>query len=160
MCLSYVSYTDVSSNEIMTERFLKKTASEIFWLGILLGVPFIIWLYSIPTELNKRLPKKNRIPSLLFQIPFFYAIGYLPVFFILIFSHTPFQVIIPFHLTAMFSIFFVMILACISIIRFEKEKNLKQSSGIGLFFGMWYYIFGIWYIQPKLNKYIEYPVTE
>lgn len=139
----------------MTERFLQKKASEIFWLGIFLGIPFLIWLYAIPAELNKRLPPEKRIPALTFQIPFFYTIAYLPLFFVLIFSNVPLPVLLTFHIAAMVSAFLILIIACISIIRFEKDKNRKPSNGIGLFFGLWFYIFGIWSIQPKLNQYIK-----
>jgi hypothetical protein len=142
----------------MTEEFLRKKASEVFWLSVLLGLPFLIWLYAIPSELNKRLPRENRIPSLLFQIPFFYALAYIPIGFILIISiNVSFEVILPFHFGAMASIFLVLTVACVSIIRFEKYKKIKTSNGIGLFFGMWYYIFGIWSIQPKLNNYVKTP---
>ncbi|MGB1393564.1 MAG: hypothetical protein ACPG6G_04895 [Flavobacteriaceae bacterium] len=70
-------------------------------------------------------------------------------------ANPSFEFILPFHFAAMGSIFFMLIIACISIVRFETQNSLKPSGGIGLFFGMWYYIFGIWSIQPKLNKYIE-----
>ena len=145
----------------MTKRFLQKTANEIFGLS-LLGVPYLIWLYSIPIELNKRLPKEKRLPKLLFQIPFLYALIYLPIGFIMfvVVIRVPIDSILPFHFGAMFAIFWVMITACISIVRFEKQYKFKRSSSIGLFFGMWYYIFGIWSIQKKLNTYVLSEVIE
>jgi len=63
--------------------------------------------------------------------------------------------ILPFHFGAMFCMFLLMILTSRTIIRFEKDENFKESSGIGLFFGIWYFFIGIWYIQPKLNEYVK-----
>lgn len=94
----------VSGKKIMTDGFLRKKAKEVFWLGLLLGVPTIICLYSIPTELNKRLPFNNRIHNLLYKTPLFYSIVYIPIFCIFAFSQTPMHVILPFHFTAMFSL--------------------------------------------------------
>lgn len=145
----------------MTERFLKKTPRDVFWLSILFGVPLFIWLYSILTELNKRLPQEKRVPILLFQIPLFYLLAYLPVGFVLLIgNYVSIDIILLFHFSAMLSIFFVMLLASVSIRRFEKYKHLKPSNGIMLFLGIWYYVFGVWSIQPKLNKYVKYEVLK
>ncbi len=56
--------------------------------------------------------------------------------------------ILPYHIGAMNSIFGIMILTTLTILKFEKEEKLNQSNRISLFIG-------IWYIQPKLNKYIK-----
>lgn len=144
----------------MTENFLKKPASEIFWLSIFLGLPLLIWLYAIPTELNKRIPQEARINKLIYQLPFFYAIAYIPGFILLFITDVSFNTIKLFHFTAMGAIFFLLIIACISTIRFEKFNNIKTSNGVLLFFGIWFYIFGIWSIQPKMNKYINSKIIQ
>ena len=59
------------------------------------------------------------------------------------------------RMLTMICMFLLMILTSITIIKFEKAEKLKQSNGIGLFFGIWYFIIGVWYIQPKLNEYIN-----
>ena len=139
----------------MKKRYLQKSAGEMFFL-FLFGIPYLYWIYSIGLELNKNTNSQKRIKPIYFQILLGYATLYLPIgMFILISNSIGFEKIIPFHITAMGCIFLAMILATISILRFEKSNNLESSSGIGLFFGIWYYIFGIWSIQPKLNKYIN-----
>jgi len=121
-----------------------------------LGIPYLIWIYSIGIELNKQVNSNKRIKPIYFQILIGYATLYFPFgMFMMMSNSTRFEQIIPFHIAAMACIFVAMILTTISILRFEKSNDLESSNGIGLFFGIWYYIFGIWTIQPKLNKYIN-----
>lgn len=142
----------------MTETLLKKKASTIFWLGVLLGLPALLWIYAIPIELNKRLPTVKRVPDLIIKIPFLYVIVYLLVYFVLSLTlYITILDIFPFHITAMFSILFLITIATKSIIRFEKHHNFKPSNKFKLFVGLWFYILGVWSIQPKLNSYVKYP---
>ena len=53
--------------------------------------------------------------------------------------------ILPFHFGAMICMFILMILTSITIIKFEKVEKLKQSNGIGLFFGIWYFIKSVFF---------------
>lgn len=139
----------------ITKRYLSKSPKELFWLS-LLGIPYMIWMYSIGIELNKKNQKDIGIKKILLNILVGYPTIYLIGTWILILSgKMNMDTILPFHFGAMFCIFLLMILTSRTIIKFEKEENLKESSGIGLFFGIWYYFIGIWYIQPKLNEYIK-----
>jgi hypothetical protein len=139
----------------ITKRYLSKSPKELFWLS-LLGIPYMIWMYSIGIELNKKNQKDIGIKKILLNILVGYPTIYLISTWILILSgKMNMDTILPFHFGAMFCTFLLMILTSRTIIKFEKEENLKESSGIGLFFGIWYYFIGIWYIQPKLNEYIK-----
>lgn len=139
----------------ITKRYLSKSPKELFWLS-LLGIPYMIWMYSIGIELNKKNQKDIGIKKILLNILFGYPTIYLISAWILILSgNMNMDTILPFHFGAMFCIFLLIILTSRTIIKFEKEENLQESSGIGLFFGIWYYFIGIWYIQPKLNEYIK-----
>ncbi|WP_299252841.1 hypothetical protein [uncultured Lacinutrix sp.] len=139
----------------ITKRYLSKSPKELFWLS-LLGIPYMIWMYSIGIELNKKNQKDIGIKKIMLNILVGYPTIYLISAWILILSgNMNMDTILPFHFGAMFCIFLLMILTSRTIMKFEKEENLKESSGIGLFFGIWYYFIGIWYIQPKLNKYIK-----
>jgi len=139
----------------MTERYLRKTAKEIFWLSIL-GIPYLIWMYSIGIELNKKIPKNRRLNRFLFIGLSIYPIVYTCIIFPLFITKTlNINSIMTCHIGAMLCVFLLMILTTITIIRFEQSEKLKKSNGIKVFFMLWYFIFGVWYLQPKLNEYIK-----
>jgi len=139
----------------ITKRYLSKSPKELFWLS-LLGIPYMIWLYSIGIELSKKNRRHIQIKKILLIILMGYPTFYFIIIWILKLSGSiNVDTILPFHFGAMFCMFLLMILTSRTIIRFEKDENFKESSGIGLFFGIWYFFIGIWYIQPKLNEYVK-----
>jgi len=145
----------------ITEWFLNQKATNIFLLS-LLGIPTYIWLFSIIYQLDKKRDiNQSRIKKLIVGVITIYPIGYF-MFFISFFfnlfglnSFNLFDVIMPFHLTAMFCGFILMLLGAISYGKYEKEKGYKTYESIGVFFMLWFYIVGIWVLQPKLNNYIN-----
>ncbi|MHA7944588.1 hypothetical protein ACJOV8_016035 [Formosa sp. 3Alg 14/1] len=139
----------------MTREYLSKNPKELFWSFWLL-IPYLIWMYSIGIELNKKIPKYRELNKIILIGLIAYPIIYIPIGITLLISGSAdMNTIMPYHYGAMLCMFLLMILTSITIIRFEKAEKLKQSNGIGLFFGIWYFIFGVWYIQPKLNEYIK-----
>ncbi|SNR14172.1 membrane protein of unknown function [Tenacibaculum jejuense] len=90
--------------------------------------------------------------NILVGYPTFYLIS---VWILILTGNINMEKTLPFHFAAMFNILLLMILTSRTIIKFEKRERLKESNGIGLFFGIWYYFIGIWYIQPKMNDYIK-----
>lgn len=139
----------------MTREYLSKNPKELFWL-FWLGIPFLIWIYSIGIELNKKIPESGKLNKIILIGLVAYPLIYIPVGLIVMISGiADMNTIVPFHFGAMICMFLLMILTSITIIKFEKAEKLKQSNGIGLFFGIWYFIIGVWYIQPKLNEYIK-----
>ena len=141
---------------IMTERFLQHKSSVVFWLCVLLGFPWLIWLLSIVIELNKRVPKSKKISLTLILIPFLYTLFFVPGSFVLFMTgKVSFLHLIPFHLLGLVSVILMNLHATNAILNFEKHHHLQESNKLGLIFGMWYFVFGVWYIQPKLNQYID-----
>ena len=139
----------------MTHEYLSKKPKELFWL-FWLGVPYIIWIYSIITELSKKIPKYTKLSKIVMIMLIAYPSIYMPIGLILLLSrYIDMDIILPFHYTAMICMFLLMVLTCITIIKFEKAERLKRSNGVGLFLGIWYFPIGIWIIQPKLNEYIK-----
>ena len=139
----------------MTEKYLNKSAKELFWI-FWLGIPYLIWMYSIGIELNKKNLKHKRLNKILLITLVIYPIAYIISILIMLFSgNADLKVIKPFHFGAMFCIFSLMILTTITIIKFETSEKLKKSNGIELFLGIWVFVIGSWYVQPKLNKYIK-----
>ena len=139
----------------MTRAYLSKNPKELFWL-FWLGIPFLIWIYSIGIELNKKIPESGKLNKIILIGLIVYPLIYLPVAITLLLSGiADLNTIWPFHFGVMICMFSLMILTSITIIKFEKAEKLRPSNGIGLFFGIWYFIIGVWYIQPKLNEYIN-----
>ena len=137
----------------MTRRYLQRSATRTFLL-CMLGIPLLIWLYAIAVELNKRMPRKSRLNINSMRIVLS-AIG-------LYFFSIIFQVIDPFeykwaHYSAMFLNLLAVIFTATVFSRFEESHSIEPASGLLSFFLIWLFPIGIWYLQPKLNKYIEYP---
>jgi len=139
----------------MTKEYLSKNPKELFWL-FCLGIPFLIWIYSIGIELNRKIPESGRLNKVTLIGLIAYPIIYIPIGLTLLISGiSDMNAILPFHFGAIICMFLLVILTSMTIIKFEKAEKLIQSNVIGLFFGIWYFIIGVWYIQPKLNEYIK-----
>ena len=140
----------------MTENYLNKSAKELFWI-FWLGIPYLIWMYSIGIELNKKTNKHKDLNKIILITLIGYPIVYVVLILILLLSgnEPDDDIIKPFHFASMFCMFSLMILTSRTILKFEKAEKLKRSNGIELFFGIWVFVIGIWYVQPKLNKYIK-----
>jgi len=145
----------------ITEWFLNQKPLTIFLLCFL-GIPIYIWVFSIIYQLDK---KRNVTESLLKIIvvgiitiyPIVYFSFFISIFFNLI-GIIPldlFDFIMPFHLAAMFCGFLLLIIAANSYGEFEKSRKIKTYESVGVFFMLWFYIIGVWILQPNLNKYIN-----
>ncbi len=139
----------------MAKRYLEKRPSELFWSFWLL-IPYLMWLYSIGIELNKKNIKSRKLNKwLLFGLIFYLHIYILTGLTLILVGKADMETLAPFHYGGIFCMFLLMILTSRTIRRFERSEGLKQSNGLALFFGIWYFIFGIWFIQPKLNEYVK-----
>ncbi len=113
-------------------------------------------MYSIIVELNKDNSKFKKGHKTALMFLFGFPIAYLIFAIIFLISgNFSIEIIMPFHLTSMLCVLLLIIWSTFSISDFEVRNKIKKTNGIGLFFGIWYNIFGVWYIQPKMNNYIE-----
>ena len=145
----------------ITEWFLNQKPLKIFLLS-LLGIPIYFWLFSIIYQLDKkRNENQNSIKNMIVGLVTFYPIVYFFLFIGFVFNlfgGNPvdiFDFIMPFHLTVMLCGLILMILGANSYGKYEKEKGHKTYEPVGVFFMLWFYIVGIWVLQPNLNKYIN-----
>ncbi len=139
----------------MTRAYLHKVPNELFWQS-LLGIPYLIWIYSVVVELNKKISINKELIKITLIALLAYPAVYIPVgLTFLISGKADMNTLMPFHILAMLCIFSLMALTALTIVRFERAEKLQQSNVIGLFFGLWFFIFGIWHIQPKLNEYVK-----
>ena len=158
-----IIYLIISKDSILT--------FSIFPIFMLLFISvFFGWFWSIGVGLNKFLPQESNLNITKFKIflliPFFYMIFLM--FSMLsfgVFSDSPpsngmfgisFAIIIPLHLFSMFCMFYIMYFCSKTIKSIELKREAIFSDYVGEFFLLWFYMIGIWILQPKINKiYVE-----
>jgi hypothetical protein len=148
--------------KILTEINLKEDDVILFpnkfdfVYSLLLVVPFFCWLYSLGINLHRKLPVSVKMNLKRFKIFFFISIFYLILFYILIINiDLAYKiVIIPVHLFAMYCIFycFYFIAKSLKSIELDKEAIWNENDYAWYFFLIWFFPFGIWVLQPKINK--------
>ncbi|MEN2436711.1 hypothetical protein AAH994_14940 [Weeksellaceae bacterium A-14] len=146
--------------ENLTKWYLRQNSTTIFFL-FFLGIPFYLWIYSIITEFDKKNLNENNGRKFLLKFATFYPIFYLFFFIIYLIynlSTSNFDFIdkiLPFHLLAMVCGLILLFLGSESLTKYEKNKNFETYGVVGNFFLFWFYIIGVWLLQPKINKYTE-----
>jgi len=127
---------------------------------------FFGWFWSIGVGLHKFLPENHSLKLKKFKIFFFIPLFYFTflMFSMMsfgIFSDFPpsneifgisFAIIIPLHLFSMFCMFYMLYFCSKTIKSIELNKQVEFSDYVGEFFLLWFYIIGIWILQPKINK--------
>lgn len=63
-----------------------------------------------------------------------------------------FAFIVPLHLFAMFCIFYSIYFVAKTFKTVELQREVRFGEFAGEFFLLWFYMIGIWIIQPKINK--------
>lgn len=128
--------------------------------GILIG-----WFWSVGVGLHSKLPDNVRMNvgrfKLLLLIPVVYILFF--VGFVINTISGVFQTglfpneqlllfILPLHLFCMFCIFYCLYFVAKTIKSVELQREVSFSDFAGEFFLIWFYPFGIWIIQPKVNS--------
>lgn len=133
---------------------------------------FFGWFWSIAIGLQKKVPEGVTMKTKKFKIFFFIPLIYISLISIFIsgmfsgisqnglepsgsFIGGMVGIILPLHLLSMFGIFYSMYFVAKTIKTVELQKEVSFSDFAGEFFMIWFYIIGIWIIQPKINKMIE-----
>jgi hypothetical protein len=129
---------------------LKRSASNVFFLAIFLGIPIYFWLLAIGTKLKNENYKPSYLTKIIFKISIFYPIIYY-VFAIFNFIING-GFISPLHYAAMFSTFLAMLFTAKMLKSAELKKEAVISDYLGDFFLIWFYPIGIWIIQPRIHR--------
>jgi len=135
--------------------------------GILFG-----WFWSIAIGLQKKVPENIKMKTKKFKIFFFIPLVYL--FSISFFIGGIFSgimengvepsgefigrlvgIILPLHLLSMVGIFYCMYFVAKTLKTVELQKEVSFGDFAGEFFMLWFYIVGVWILQPKINKMAE-----
>ena len=144
----------------ITTWFLKQNATTIFLLCFL-GIPQCLWYYSIVTEFDKKNKIDNNLKKAVINFTTLYPILYFVFFpFYMIYNimnsdRIGLENILQYHFLAMFCVLISLILTANSFSTFEKNNKKESFGNVGNFFLFWFFIFGVWILQPKINSYIE-----
>ncbi len=135
----------------------------VFIVGGLFG-----WFWAIAINLQEKLPEDLKIKVNWFKTFLLIPIIYFVIFFVLLDSvmrgaiengtgpdPAIFGIIIPFHLFAMFCIFYCLYIVSKSFKTVELQRKVTFSDFAGEFFMILFFPVGIWILQPKINKMVE-----
>ena len=135
----------------------------IFFLGGLFR-----WLWAVAINLQEKLTAELKLSVNRFKTFLLIPIIYFVIFFVFIDlamigaiengtgpNPAIFALLIPFHLFAMFCIFYCLYFASKVFKTVELQRKVTFSDFAGEFFMIWFFIIGVWIIQPKINKMIE-----
>ena len=141
----------------------------LFPLVILLCMAvFFGWMYTLGTQLVKKLPPGVRMNVGLFRIllaiPVIYTtaiavmIGFLPAMPALVSDEETMKVaemIMPLHLLSMFCMFYILYFNTKAFRSAELRRKVSFSDFMGEFFLFWFFPVGIWLLQPRISKLFE-----
>ena len=132
----------------------------ILFTGVFFG-----WFWSIAIGLQNIVPNDQKLNVTKFKVFFFIPLIY--IISIMIYMGGHFYglgtnwvsnnewiliIILPLHLFSMFCIFYSMYFVARTIKTVELQRNVGVGEYILEFFLLWFYLVGIWIIQPKINK--------
>ena len=64
-------------------------------------------------------------------------------------------ILIPLHLFSMFCMFYLLYFCSKTIKSIELKREALFGDYIGEFLLLWFFVIGIWIIQPKINKMVD-----
>lgn len=151
--------------QVLDEKFI-----QFDWYPFILlsfSLLFFGWLWSLAIGLQKWVPENILMKTNRFKIFFFIPLIYILLIFTSWTGITSgngnifklnfggiISIIIPLHLISMFGIFHSIYFAAKTIKTVELKRNVGFGDFVGEFFLLWFYIIGIWIIQPKVNKFV------
>ena len=63
--------------------------------------------------------------------------------------------VVPLHLFSMFCMFYLLYFVSKTLKTVELKREVTFSDFLGEFFMIWFFPFGIWIIQPRINKLVN-----
>lgn len=127
-------------NGILTAIFL------VFLLG---------WFWAMGSFLSSIVIPKLRLNTELFLVSLIYPPLYICVFFAVVFGNVKsslIALILPFHLFAMFCMFYGLYFVSKSLVLAETGRRASFYDYAGPFFLLWFFPVGVWFTQPRINR--------
>ena len=176
--LVYLYFVQTLMNDITagTEPEFTTFFSLFKWIFLIAGVTMVGyygWFWSVGVGLHKLIPPELKLnltrfkAFLIFPAVYFLAfMGFMMMLmdgllmdetFFMADMVNPglFLLIIPFHLFAMFCMFYSMYFVSKTVKTAELQRKVKGDDYIGEFFMLWFFPVGIWILQPRINRLAE-----
>ncbi|MGH9795805.1 MAG: hypothetical protein ACRD5G_13620 [Candidatus Acidiferrales bacterium] len=118
---------------------------------------FLAWFWSLGTFLNSIVKPPLKLDLRMFRLAVIFPAVYIVpfVFFFLNLRPSLFALILPFHLFAMFCMFYNLYFVSKSLVQAETERHASFCDFAGPFFLLWFFPLGVWFIQPRVNRLYE-----
>lgn len=149
--------------QVLNERYFH--FDFLPYVLILFSLVFFGWFWSIAIGLQKNIPDEIEMNVKRFKAFFIIPLVYTIVFMMFIgglfsgmftygFSNSTWflVIILPLHLFSMFCIFHTIYFVAKTIRTAELQRVVTSGDFAGEFFLLWFYVIGIWIIQPKVNR--------
>ena len=149
--------------QVLNERYFH--FDFLPYVLILFSLVLFGWFWSIAIGLQKNIPVEIEMKVKRFKAFFIIPLVYTIVFMMLIgglfsgmftygFSNSIWflVIILPLHLFSIFCIFHTIYFVAKTIRTAELQRVVTFGDFAGEFFLLWFYIIGIWIIQPKVNR--------
>ena len=147
----------LTTNTFPMELFMFFPVVMVIMLTIFMG-----WYYQVGSKLHDKLPPNTGLNLNRFKFFLFTPLIYMVLLCIgMIFIFTDlrtgppiwtFAIIVPLHLFSMFCMFYCLYFNAKSLKSVELQREALFEDYVGYFFLLWFFIVGIWIIQPKLNR--------
>lgn len=163
--LPIIGYFALLGISIATESY-ETGIIGIFLIGIISLFFYFGWLWSIGTGLASKLPKvqpfnKGRFVTLFLIVVLFYflflagGILLLPALVAMTASVLVGSIIALVYFLIIFGFFHTIYQDAKVLKAIETQRKVKFGDFVGEFFLLWFYIIGLWILQPKINEYFE-----
>lgn len=133
-------------------------------ITLILGVAlFFGWFYTLATHLHDRLPASATLNLMRFKLALFLPIGYLLLVGAFVggvaFTDMPaspsgavFVLLVPLHLLSMACMFYCLHFLAKTLKTVESQVTMPISECLSELFLFWFFPFGIWVLQPRINR--------
>lgn len=150
---------------IITDNPLFALSTFPIFMLLFMGI-FFGWFWSIGVGLHKFLPEHHNLKLNKFKIFFFIPLVYIIFLMVGMMYFGVFNdflppedkilislvFIVPLHLFSMFCLLYMLYFCAKTIKSVEMNREVNFSDYAGEFFLLWFYIIGVWILQPKINK--------
>ena len=145
--------------------------------GIFIGLAWftgvltlMIWFFQVATGLYAKRPAGSSLKIKRFYFAYFFPMIYLAIFIICMLGFTAyasthanemkdpasfmwiFLVVFPLHLFAMACGMYVLYFVAKALKSYEQQRNPELGDFVGDFVLTWFFMIGVWFIQPRINK--------